>query len=33
MRACEFQSTKEPELAFRTLITEGGTQQLELARI
>ena len=29
---CEFQNTKKLELAFRALLTEGGTQRLELAR-
>jgi hypothetical protein len=27
------QNTKPPELRFRALLTEGGAEQLELARI
>ena len=33
MRACEYQNTKEFQLAFRALMSEGGTQWLELASI
>ena len=31
--ACEFQSTKKVELAFRALMTEGGAERLALERI
>jgi hypothetical protein len=27
------ESTKPPELAFRALLTEGGAERLELARV